>query len=117
MYVCAAAYELRKEFGDFVSLRDALSLECEQRSIVLPEFPRVPGWFESAPAPEELWSRRARLEVSVENASALGNSQLCDCYPRALLCRRGFERLSVIRGCVSSHVLMYFSKERLAECN
>jgi hypothetical protein len=60
--LCADAFELRKELGDFVSLRDALSAECEQRSIVLPEFPRVRGWFGS-PSRHDMRVHRALLEV------------------------------------------------------
>jgi hypothetical protein len=60
--VRADVYELRKEFGDLVSLRAALSLECEQRSIVLPDFPRVPWWFES-PSRHDARVHRTLLEV------------------------------------------------------
>ncbi len=99
----ADAYELRKEFGDFVSLRAALSSECEQRSIVLPEFPRVPGWFES-PAPEELWPRRVRLEVRIESVLCISRVRYC---AMAVSYRRGFGRSSVIHCCASSHALTH----------
>jgi hypothetical protein len=102
--VLADAYELRKEFGDFVSLRAALSLECEQLSIVLPEFPRVPGWFES-PAPEELWPRRVRLEVRVENVLAYCLSS--HRFARAVFYRCGLGRLSVILCSVSTQLLAH----------
>jgi hypothetical protein len=102
--VRADAYELRKKFGDFVSLRAALSLECEQRSIVLPEFPQVPGWFES-PAPEELWSRRARLEVCVDNVVAF--CWLCHRFAWAVSYRCGLGGSSVTLCSVSTRLLTH----------
>ncbi len=99
-----------------MSLRDALSLECEQRSIVMPEFPRVPGWFGS-PSRHDLRVHRALLEVCREEVHVLvclvdGTALIATRVPS----RRGFARLSVIRGCVSSAALTHFSTERLFVC-